>query len=117
MEGGIVPARVRHPVRGEHHFVQSPDPGRGEVRERLSDRHAGRGAGIEDREGGTLAHRHRLSREAEMVGHGDRAVGDRDLPGADHLVPDDEARDAAVADGDEERLVGDARQPQHPAED
>ena len=116
VEGGIVLAGIRHPVRRQHDGAQRPDTGRGEVGEGLSDRHADRCGRVEDGEGSALSHRHRPSGEAEMVGRGDRAVGDRNLPGADHLVPGDETRNGAVRDGDEEALVGDARQPQEAAE-
>ena len=42
-------------------------------------------------------------------------VGDRHLPGPDHLIARGQAADGAIADGDEERLVGDGRQAKHAA--
>ena len=49
----------------------------------------------------------------EIVGRGHAAVRHRHLPRAHHLVAGDHAADRAVADGDEEGLVGDCRETQH----
>ncbi len=49
-----------------------------------------------------------------MVSEGDRHIRDRDLPGAYELIPADETTDRAIPDGDQESLVGDRGQPQHP---
>ena len=114
MQRGVVGSGVRHPVRRQDDGRQLPDPGRGEIGEGFADGHAGRGGGVENGEGRALAHRHRLPRTAPMVGGDGRTVGDRNLPRPYHLIAGGQPRDGAVADGDEERLVRDARQPQHP---
>ena len=52
----------------------------------------------------------------EIVGRGHAAVRHRHLPRARHLVAGDHAADRAIADGDEEGLVGDRRETQHAAQ-
>ena len=66
--------------------------------------------------GRALAHRHRLAGRDVEAGRRHRRVGDRHLPRPHHLIARDQPADGAIADGDEERLVGDGRQPQHPAD-
>ena len=71
-------------------------------------------AAIEERERRALAHGHRLAARGEVVAHRHGHVADRHLPWADHRVATDHAADGAVADGDEESLVGDGGQPEQP---
>ncbi len=79
-----------------------------------ADGHAAGSSGIEQRERRALAHRHRLAVLREVVAHGHGDVADRHLPGPDQRVAADHAADRAVADRDQEGLVGDRRQPQQP---
>ena len=58
--------------------------------------------------------RHRLAGVAEVVGDGHRDVGHRHLPRTHHLVAADHAADRAIADRDQEGLVGDRRETQQP---
>ena len=48
-----------------------------------------------------------------VVGERHRDVAHRHLPGTDQLIAADQAADGAIADGDEEGLVGHRRQAQH----
>ena len=89
-----------HPVRRQLDVAERCDRRGGEVGDRLADRHARRRRRVEQRERRALAHRHRLAGVAVEVGERDRAVGDRHLPRADHLVARDQAADGAIADGD-----------------
>ena len=50
---------------------------------------------------------------AVETGEGDRAVGHRQLPRADHLVARRQAADGTVPDRDEEALGGDGRMREH----
>ena len=70
----------RHPVRGQLDLAQRRDRRRGEIRDRLADRHAPRRGGIDQRERRALADRHRLAGVAVEIGERDRAIGDRHLP-------------------------------------
>ena len=63
--------------------------------------------------GRALADGEGLAGIAPVVGQRDRAVGHRHLPRADEGIARAQATDGAVADGDEEGLVGDARVLQH----
>jgi hypothetical protein len=60
-----------------------------------------------------LAQRQRFTEVAFVVAQTDRAVGDRHLPWPHHLVAGTQAADRPVADGDQERLVGNGGQAQH----
>ena len=97
-------AAGRHPVRGKLDEFRI-DVGRGDVGHRLADRHAHGRLGAEHGKRRPLADRHRLALEAAEVQIRDGAVGDRNLPGADHLVAAHKAAHGAVADRDEEGLV------------
>ncbi len=89
------------------------DAGRGDVGDRLGDRHAARRRRVDQRERRALADRHRLAGVAREIHerHGD--VGDRHLPRPDHRIARAQAADRAIADRDEERLVGDRGKLQH----
>ncbi len=58
--------------------------------------------------------RHRLAAMGVIAHQRDRDIRHRHLPRTDHLVARREAADGAIADADEECLVRDAGQPQHP---
>ena len=103
-----------HPVRRQHHPIDARHIRRGDVRERFGHRHPGRRPRVEQRDRGTLSHRHRLAGEAAKAAQRYRAVGHRHLPRPHHLVAGHEPADAAVADGDEEGLVRHRRHAQHP---
>ncbi len=115
VERGILagmPCR-RHPV-GRELDVRKPRNARGgDVGDRFADRHAARGGRVDQRQRRALAHRHRLACVTVEVHQRDGDVRHRNLPGADHLIARAQAADGAIADGDEERLVGDGRKLQH----
>ena len=96
-----------HPVGGKVDLAEVADLGGGEVGQCFADGEAGGGGGGVDRDGRAFAHRHGLAGVNVEGGGGDGAVGNGNLPGADHLVARNQACDGAVADGDEEGLVGD----------
>ncbi len=102
-----------HPVGGEPHVGQFRDARRGDVGDRLADREARGGGGVEHRDRRALAHGHRLAGVALEGAGRDRHVGDGHLPGADHLIARDETADGAIADRDEEGLVGDRGEAEH----
>ena len=106
-------ARGRHPVRRQPDLRQRAISAASDVGDRLADRQARRGRRVEQRHRRALAHRHRLAGVAIVIRERDRHVGDRDLPRSHHLIAADEPADGAIADRDQERLVGDRRQPQH----
>ena len=83
------------------------DGGAGDVGDDFADGHARGGSGVGDGERCALADGHRFAGEGVEGAEGDGAVGDGNLPGADHLILHGEAADAAVADGDEEVFGGD----------
>ncbi len=102
-----------HPVGRQLDVAQPSDGRRGDIGDRLTDRHAPRGGRVEQRQRGALAHAHGLAGVALVVAQRDRHIGHRYLPGADHLVARHHAGDGAVADGDEEALVRHRGQAQH----
>eukprot|EP01035_Chromulina_nebulosa_P029150 gene29150-38608_t len=63
---------------------------------RLGNRHAAAGSGIEQRDRRAFAHRHRFARRRFETGRGHGDVGNRRLPGADHLVAHGETTDGAI---------------------
>ena len=97
-----------HPVEGELDFGEL-HVGGGDVGERFAHGHAARSSGIDHGDRGAFAHRHGFAAVRFKAERGHAAVGDRHLPGADHLVAGDEAAHGAVADGDEEGLGTDGR--------
>ena len=110
-EGGVLAggAGGRHPVGRELDARERRDRRRGQVGEGLADRHAPGGGAVDDRDRRALAHGEGLARVALEGQQRRRAVGDRHLPRADHRVARAEAADRAVADRDQERLVGHRR--------
>ena len=105
-------AAGRHPVGRQLHVRQRADVGRENVGERFADREAARGRRIEHRDRRAFAHRHRFAGVAEVVGDGHGDVGHRHLPRAHHLVAADHAADGAIADRNQEGLVGHRRETQ-----
>ncbi len=101
-------AAGRHPIRGQLH-QRRINVRRRDVRHGLGDRHAACGCGIQNRHGRSFAHRHRFALEAREVHVRHGAVSDRHLPGADVLVAGNQAAHRAVANRNEEGLVGDRR--------
>ncbi len=97
-----------HPVCGEVDFPDGTDLGGGEVGQRFSDGEACGGSGGMDCDGGAFAHRHGFAGEDVEGGGGDRAIGNRNLPRANHLVARDEAGHGTVTDGNEEGFVSDS---------
>ena len=92
---------------------QRADRRRGQVRERLGHRHPPRRRRIDDGNRRAFADGERLSRVALERQQRRGAVGDRHLPRAHALVARAQAADAAVANRDQERLVGHGRRAQH----
>ena len=86
--------------------------GRCDIRDRLTDRHATRCRAIQQRDRWAFADRHRFPGVTAQARQRHRDIADRHLPGSDQRIAADEATDAAVADGHEESLVGNRRQPQ-----
>ena len=105
-----------HPVGGEVDLAEVADLGGGEVGQGFADGEAGGGGGTVDRDGRAFAHGHGLAGEGVVAGGGHGAIGHGHLPGADHLVAADQAGDGAIADGDEEGLVGDGGVREHAAD-
>ena len=103
-----------HPVRRKHHAPDVRHVRGRDVGERLRHRHPAGRPRIEQGERRAFSHRHRLPRALVEAAQGDRAVGDRHLPGTHHLIAGDESADGAVADGHQERLVRHRRHAQHP---
>ena len=102
-----------HPVRRQLDFRQRRHRRRREIGDGFADRHARRSGSIDQGQRRAFAHRHRFAGDAEEVGQGDGAIGQRQLPRPDHLVARAQAADGAVADGDEEILRGDGRVREH----
>ena len=102
-----------HPVGRQLDALQRLHRRGAQVGDRLADRHARGGGGIEQRQRRALADRHRFAGVAVESGQRDRAIGDRHLPRADHLVARGQAADGAIADGDQEVLGRDGRMREH----
>ena len=86
---------------------------RGDVGNGFANRHPARSRRVDDSQRRALAHRHRLSQIAFVAHDRDRAVRDRHLPRPDHLIAHRQSAHGAIADRDQERLVGHRRQAQH----
>ena len=114
VERGILAGMSRrcHPVRRELDVADCGDVGRGDIGDRLGDRHASRRRRIDQRERRALADRHRFAGVTFEIHERDRDVRDRHLPRTDHRVARAQAAHGAVADRDQECLVGDRRQVQ-----
>ena len=89
------------------------DGRRGDVRDGFRHRHPGGRCGVEQRRRRALSDGHGLAGVGLEVGAGDGGVGHRNLPRAHHLVPSDQSRHGAIADGDEEGLVSHRGELQH----
>ncbi len=109
-------AAGRHPIRRQADIPEVADIGREDVGDRLGHRQTPRRRGVQQRHGRPLAHRHGLAAVALVTVQTDRDVGHGHLPRTHHLVAADQAADGAVADGDQEGLVGHRRQAQQPVE-
>ena len=101
-----------HPVGRQLH-QRRINVRRRDVRHGFGDRHTACGRRIEHRNRSAFTHRHRFAvKPGEVhVRHG--AVRHRHLPGADVLIAGNQTAHAAVADRDEERLIGNRRVLQH----
>ena len=102
-----------HPVGRQLDLLQRIQRRGAQVGDRLAHRHARGGGRIKQGQRAALADGHRLASHAVVVGQGDGAVGQRQLPGADHLLARGQPADAAVADGDQEVLRGHGRMREH----
>ena len=100
----------RHPVRRQAHLCERFDVGRENVRDRLAHRQSPGCRTIEQRDWRALAHCHRLTGVADVIRCGNCDIRHRHLPRADHLIARDQSTDRAIADRDEECLVGNGRQ-------
>ena len=69
---------------------------------------------VQQRHRGALAHGHGFAVVAVKTGRGHRAVGYRNLPGANHLIAGSKTTHRTVADGDQEGFFRHRRQPQQP---
>ena len=118
-EIGVVVGRAAggHPVGRQLDRVDGGDRCTHEIGDRFRDRHPGRRRRVDDRQRRALAHRQGIACDALVVGETDRAVGDRHLPGADHLIAGGQTADSAIADGDQERLGSHSGHSQHAQRD
>jgi len=103
----------RHPVGGELHAGEGGDRRRREVREGLADGHAARSGAVDD--GDRVRSPMAKASPRTLEGEERRcAVGHGHLPGTDHRVARAQhLPTAAVADRDQERLVGHGGVAQH----
>ena len=102
-----------HPVAGQLDARQRRDRRGQQVGQRLADRHPTGCRCVDRGERHPFAGGHRLAGEPDVVGQGDRDVGDRHLPRPDHLVAVGQPTDGAVGDRHEEPLGGDGRVAEH----
>jgi hypothetical protein len=105
-------AAGRHPVGRQPHVAQGTDVGGQDIGQRLGHRETARRRRVEHRHRRTFAHGHGFAGVAEVVGDRHRDIGHRHLPGPHHLVAADHAAHRAIADGNEEGLVGHGREAQ-----
>ena len=96
------------------HIRQIRNPGAHNVGDRLSDRHPAARRRIDQRQRGTLTNRNRLATKRIEAGNGNSGICHWHLPRPDHLVSDDLPTNAAIADCDQESLVGYGWQTQYP---
>ena len=104
----------RHPVGRQHDPGQVTGTGRRQVGQRLADRHAPGCRRIQQGQRCAFTHTHRLAAITFKISQGYGNVGDRYLPGPNHLVASDQATDATVTNRDQEGLVGHGRMLQYP---
>ncbi len=102
-----------HPVGRQLDVDDVGDRRSGDVGQRLADGHAARGRCVDHGQRRALAHGHRLADVADMAHRGHRAIGNRHLPRARHLVTHRVRADGTVADGDQEGFVRDRGQLQY----
>ncbi len=94
-----------HPIRGQANIGETANVRRENIGNRFSHGQSSRGGRVQPRHHG---HGFAAIAVVTIQTHGD--VGNRHLPGAHHLVAADHSADGAVADGDQEGLVGNRRQ-------
>ena len=102
-----------HPVGGQLDIAQGGDAGGGEIGQRLADGHAARGRRIDEGNRGTFSHRHSLAGVGMESGRRHADIRHRHLPGTHHLVPRHQTTNGAIADVNEETLVGHRWAAQH----
>jgi hypothetical protein len=95
-----------HPVGRQLDGVDAGNRCAHEIGDRLGDCHAGRRRCVDDRKRCALAHRQGIPGDAPVVGETDRAVGNRHLPGTNHLIARAQTTDGTIANGDQEGLGG-----------
>ncbi len=105
--------RCGHPVGRQHDPRQPGYPRSRQIRERFTDGHARRRGRIQGCKRGPLTHAHGLAGVGVKARCGDSNISNRFLPGSNHLLLGHQARDAAIADGDEELLAAYRREAQH----
>ncbi len=103
----------RHPVGRELEFIKVGNRCCSNIGDGFADRHAAGSRGIDQRQRGLFANGKGLAAISleTSQGHGD--IGDRHLPGTDHLIARDQTGYSTIADGNEEGLVGDPGQSQY----
>ena len=102
-----------HPVGRQPHIAQRPHIRRQDVQQRLGHGQAPRRRRVANSHRRALAHRHRLAGITRIIRRRHGNIGDRRLPRPDHLVAHHQPADAAVADGNQERLRRHRRHFQH----
>ncbi len=103
-----------HPIRRQPDPTQRPDIGGEYIGQRLGNGHPARGRTVQYGDRRSFTHRHRLTRMTDMIGQRHGNVRDRHLPRSHHLIPADQPPDRPIADRNQECLVRDRRQAQHP---
>ena len=102
-----------HPIGRQFDVADLRDGRTGDVGQRFAHGHARGGGRIQQRQRGALAHGHGFAGVAVVAGGGHRCVRHRHLPRTHHLIAAHQPGHRAVADGDEEGLVGHRGQSQH----
>ena len=103
----------RHPVGRQPNFAQTSNRRSGHIGDRLAHGETRGLCAIEHGDRRALGHRHRFADVTIKIRQRHRAIGNRNLPRADHRVAMIEATHRAVADGDQKTLAAHHRQPQH----
>ena len=95
-----------HPVRREFYLTDILDGRRGNIRNSLAHGNTSRGWRVQSGERRALTHSHRLTAVAVVTAGRHSNVTDRLLPGPDELVTHRHTTNAAIADMNQKRLVG-----------